>query len=245
MQCDQRRDKHAQAVSTAQYNGWLAPSQLGLRQCVKLLAIGNIVSAIQCTPVNLNFTTEITICGPQPRFNNSTISWSGWELTGFTPCFWTGGFVNFNDKPHAFRNNTWKPIETSLVIPQRDLANSFRYQDVDFFEYLHQSNPAYTQTQFNPMDIMADLTASMNEHSVTSSNLSTGTSPIIISAAEKVGLSTFTNWFENFKVYAFIILLIAIFLLLARALYALGFCGLIWKCCCKPSNRPPFAVYQP
>ncbi|KZR95881.1 Uncharacterized protein APZ42_010092, partial [Daphnia magna] len=38
MQCDQRRAKHAQAVSTAQYNGWLAAAQLGLRQCIKLMA---------------------------------------------------------------------------------------------------------------------------------------------------------------------------------------------------------------
>ncbi|KZS05634.1 Uncharacterized protein APZ42_031125 [Daphnia magna] len=47
MQCDQRRAKHAQAVSTAQYNGWLAASQLGLRQCIKLIAAGNIVSALE------------------------------------------------------------------------------------------------------------------------------------------------------------------------------------------------------
>ncbi|KAK4024527.1 hypothetical protein OUZ56_009948 [Daphnia magna] len=51
MQCDQRRAKHAQAVSTAQYNGWLAASQLGLRQCIKLIAAGNIVSALEFYPV--------------------------------------------------------------------------------------------------------------------------------------------------------------------------------------------------
>jgi hypothetical protein len=245
MQCDQRRAKHAQAVSTAQYNGWLAAAQLGLRQCIKLIATGNIVSALQCTPTTVNFTTDTTTCGPQPRFNNFTIGRSGWELTAFTPCYWAGGIVNFNDKPHAYRNNTWQPVEASVVIPQRDLADAFRYQDVNFFEYQHQTNPAYTEALISPMDIMADITVSMNEHSLTVPNQITGTSAIVVSAAEKAGLGTFTNWFENFKVYSFIILLIAIFLLIARVCYALGFCGLIWKCCCKPPSPPPTAVYQP
>ncbi|KAK4014071.1 hypothetical protein OUZ56_026617 [Daphnia magna] len=244
MQCDQRRAKHAQAVSTAQYNGWMAAAQLGLRQCIKLIATGNIVSALQCTPTTVNFTTDTTTCGPQPRFNNFTIGRSGWELTAFTPCYWAGGIMNFNDKSHAYRNNTWQPVEASVVIPQRDLADAFRYQDVNFFEYQHQTNPAYTEALISPMDIMADITASMNEHSLTVPNQITGTSAIVVSAAEKAGLGTFTNWFENFKVYSFIILLIAIFLLIARACYALGFCGLIWKCCCKPPRPPPTAVYQ-
>ncbi|KAK4027404.1 hypothetical protein OUZ56_016450 [Daphnia magna] len=225
MQCDQRRAKHAQAVSTAQYNGWLAAAQLGLRQCIKLIATGNIVSALQCTPTTVNFTTDTTTCGPQPRFNNITIGRSAWELTAFTPCYWAGGIVNFNEKTHAYRNNTWKPVKASVIIPQRDLADAFRYKYVNFFEHQHQTNPAYTEVLISPMDIMADITASMNEHSLTVPNQITGTSAIVVSAAEKAGLGTFTNWFENFKVYSFIILLIAIFLLIARACYALGFCA--------------------
>ncbi|KZR97980.1 Uncharacterized protein APZ42_006844, partial [Daphnia magna] len=161
MQCDQQRAKHAQAVSTAQYKGWLAAAQLGLRQCIKLIATGNIVSALQCTPTTVNFTTDTTTCGPQPRFNNFTIGWSWWELTAFTPCYWAGGIVNFNDKPHAYRKNTWQPVEASVVIPQRDLADAFRYQDINFFEYQHQTNTTYTEVLISPMDIMADITASM------------------------------------------------------------------------------------
>ncbi|KZS05238.1 Uncharacterized protein APZ42_031639, partial [Daphnia magna] len=120
IQCDQQRAKHVQAVSTAQYNGWLAAAQLGLRQCIKLIATGNIVSALQCTPTTVNFTTDTTTCRPQPRFNNFTIGRSGWEHTAFTQCYWAGGILNFNDKPHAYRNNTWPPVEASIVIQQRD-----------------------------------------------------------------------------------------------------------------------------
>jgi hypothetical protein len=59
VQCEQRRIKHAQVFSTAQYNGWLAASQLGLRKCVKLAATGNTVSAIECAPINVTFNINV------------------------------------------------------------------------------------------------------------------------------------------------------------------------------------------
>ncbi|KAK4007671.1 hypothetical protein OUZ56_012824 [Daphnia magna] len=184
----------------------------------------------KCTPTTVNFTTDTTACGPQPPFNNFTIGRCGWELAAFTPCYWARIFVNFNDKPHAYRNNTWQLVKAFVVIPQRDLADAFRYQDVNFFDYQHQTNPAYTEVLISPMDIITDITASMNKHSITGPN--TGTSAIVVSAAEKA-------------VYSFIILLIASFLLIARTCYALGFCGLIWKCCRSPPRPPPTVVYQP
>jgi hypothetical protein len=210
VQCEQRRIKHAQAVSTAQYNGWLAASQLGLRECIKLAAAGNTVSAIQCTPLTVNFTTEITICGAQPRFRNFTISRAGWELTTFTPCYWTTGTVNFNDRLHSYRNHTWELVETSIVVPQRDLADAFRYTDVNFFEYQQKANPAYADTQSSPMDIIADLTASINEHSAKGSTQDTtmGASNVIVATVEKTN-STFQN-FKNFMHICVIILFLSL-----------------------------------
>ena len=102
VQCEQRRIKHAQVFSTAQYNGWLAASQLGLRKCVKLAATGNTVSAIECAPINVTFTTEITSCGAQPRYKNFTVSRTGWELAAYKDCYWTSGTVYFNDRPHSY-----------------------------------------------------------------------------------------------------------------------------------------------
>ncbi len=158
VQCEQRRIKHAQAVSTAQYNGWLAASQLGLRKCVKLAATGNSVSAIQCAPINVTFTTEITSCGAQPRYKNFTVSRTGWELAAYKDCYLTSGTVNFNDRPHSYRHFTWQLVETSIVWTQRDLANAFRYSDVKFFGYQQKANPAYADSMTSPMDIIADLT---------------------------------------------------------------------------------------
>lgn len=65
-QCDIWRLVHAQAVSTAQYNGWLAASQLRLPICTKLSALGQTVITVQCRPVKVKFHTNITKCGPQP-----------------------------------------------------------------------------------------------------------------------------------------------------------------------------------
>jgi hypothetical protein len=104
---------------------------------------------------------------------NFTVSRTGWKLTTFTPCYWTTGTVNFNDCLHSNRNHTWELVETSIVVPQRDLADIFRYTDVNFFEYQQKANPAYADTQSSPMDIIADLTASINEHSAKDSTQDT------------------------------------------------------------------------
>jgi hypothetical protein len=217
VQCEQRRIKHAQAVSTAQYNGWLAASQLGLRKCVKLAATGNTVSAIECAPINVTFTTEITSCGAQPRYKNFTVSRTGWELAAYKDCYWTSGTVNFNDRPHSYRNFTWQLVETSIVWPQRDLANAFRYSDVKFFDYQQKANPAYADSMTSPMDIIADLTSSINEHTAKGSpqDVAVGASNVIVAAVEK-SASSFSNW-RNILVFlvSIPILAVAITLLIA------------------------------
>ena len=214
---------HAQAISTAQYNGWLA-------------AAGQTAIAITCKPVEVIFSANVTSCGPQPRYKDYTINLDGWELVTFSPCYWTHGFVNFNDKPFAYRNNVWVPIEASVVLPDQKLVNTIRYNDVMFFEYDHQSNPAYSDQILNHMNIMADIAAAMNEHLTVnfSNNHSPSTVNVLMSATERYG---FTSWFESFKIYGFIALLIAGFLIMCRVCYACGCCGLLWKLCCSP-KRP-------
>lgn len=240
IQCDLRRISHAQAISTAQYNGWLAASQLNLPECTKLSAAGQTVVAIKCKPVEVDFKTEITNCGPQPKYKNSTINLDGWELVNYHPCYWTTGFVNFNNKPYAYRNNTWQPIEATVILPQRKLTNSFRYEDVTIFDYEHQSNPAYIDTMVNHMNIMADIAAAMNEHSAGnfSENYSPSTLNVLVSAVEK---EKFTTWFEKFKICLFISFLILFFIIILRIAYALGCFEIIWYLCCKPppKTNPP------
>ncbi|KAI9558366.1 hypothetical protein GHT06_015130 [Daphnia sinensis] len=86
------------------------------------------------------------------------------KLVKYSPCYWTNGFVNFNDKPYAFRNNTWKRIDPNIILPERTLAHSFRYEDVKSCKYDHRSNPAYNDNLLNHMNVMADIVAAINGH---------------------------------------------------------------------------------
>ncbi|KAK4007041.1 hypothetical protein OUZ56_012196 [Daphnia magna] len=219
LQCDSRKAKHERGIASAQYNGWLAASQLNLPQCTKLQAL-------------------VTSCGPQPKFQNFTINLDGWELVKFSPCYWTNGFVNFNGKPYAFRNNTWNPIEANIILPEQSLAHSFRYEDVKFSDYEHRSNPAYSDTMLNYMNIMADIAAAINEHSQDISSVhETLSTPNVLITASNVG--TYTSWWVKIKDYFYIGILCVSGFVLMRFCYCLGFFEMIRNLCCPKLKTPP------
>ena len=58
LQCKVREMTHRNAISTAQYNGWLAAAYLDLPQCNKLQPVGKDLAVLQCIPRNITFTTE-------------------------------------------------------------------------------------------------------------------------------------------------------------------------------------------
>ncbi|KZR95515.1 Uncharacterized protein APZ42_010735, partial [Daphnia magna] len=97
----------------------------------------------------------------------------------------TNGFVNFNDKPYAFRNNTWKRVDANMVLPEQTLAHSFRNDDVKFFDYEPRTNPAYNDNLINHVNVMADIVAAMNEHPPTefSLNHQPSASSVLVTAA--------------------------------------------------------------
>ncbi|KZS03399.1 Uncharacterized protein APZ42_033845 [Daphnia magna] len=174
LQCDSRKAKHERAIASAQYNGWLAASQLNLPQCTKLQALGRTAVVIQCKKLNVTFDTVVTSCGPQPKFQNFTINLDGWELVKFSPCYWTNGFVNFNGKPAV----------TSPLLSLRRCQIS---------DYEHRSNPAYSDTMLNHMNIMADIAAAMSEHSqdISLVHEKLSTTNVLITASN---VGTYTSW---------------------------------------------------
>ena len=230
-QCEINTLRHSQSLATAQYNGWLAAYQLGFPNCTKLSAAGQTALVITCTPIEITFETEVTSCGPQPRFRNWTINLDGWELVQYSPCYWRMGFVNFNNKPHAYRNGSWIPIEASIVVPEKKLTNTFRYDDIVFFDYEHQSNPAYTDTIIDHMTIMADIAAAMTEHS------SNFTEVFITATSSVFGMP---NWLANLRSYAILFACIVVILIITRICFKCGCCKLVWKLCCRISR--PSAV---
>ena len=212
-QCEINTLRHSQSLATAQYNGWLAAYQLGFPNCTKLSAAGQTALVITCTPIEITFETEVTSCGPQPRFRNWTINLDGWELVQYSPCYWRMGFVNFNNKPHAYRNGSWIPIEASIVVPEKKLTNTFRYDDIVFFDYEHQSNPAYTDTIIDHMTIMADIAAAMTEHS------SNFTEVFITATSSVFGMP---NWLANLRSYAILFACIVVILIITRICFKCG-----------------------
>ncbi|EFX74013.1 hypothetical protein DAPPUDRAFT_109346 [Daphnia pulex] len=169
LQCDSRKAMRQMVISTAQYNGWLAASMVRLPKCTKLTAYGKTALAISC---NANE-----------------------ELVPFVPCYWTTGFVNFNDKPYGYLNNTWYPIKAKIVIPQKTLAHSFRCGELRYFDYLHQTNPANNKMFLDRMNVLAEIVATINDHS--SENFSSShvprTNKVLIEAQDN---SEYPNLFE-------------------------------------------------
>ena len=226
--CTLRRHRHAIAVATAQYNGWLAASQLKLPTCSKLDASGQVVLAIQCSPLHVTFPTEITRCGPQPRYKNKTIAADGWKLVEAGNYSWARGFVNFNDRAYAYRNGSWQLLEATVILPENVLAHTFRYMDVDHFAYKHQSNPAYETSVRGHMSIVADIAPTPNEHPATDYRLGGHTTTVEMPAvaAEKSG---FVLFWEYTKVFVIGTIITIVTVALLRVFYFCGVFSCIWK----------------
>jgi hypothetical protein len=120
----------------------------------------------ECSAEKITFTTETITCGPQPRYENSTISQNGWELTTSQPCYWSDHYVNFNGKHYVYRKDTWKLAEATVIPMEKDFPVSFRYIDDNSYKYQPSTNPGYKAFITSPMNIMADMTAAMAEQSI-------------------------------------------------------------------------------
>ena len=83
------------------------------------------------------------------------------------------------------------------------------------------------------MNIMADIIATMNEQATPTLpgeiKQTIRTANILTTAAETAGGFSFSNFWEEFKIAAFLIFLVLIALLIARGCYALGCCGMLWN----------------
>jgi hypothetical protein len=157
--------------------------------------------------------------------------------------------VNFNDKPYAYSNGSWQPINAQIVVPHQTLAHSFRYNEVKYFDYAHQSNPAYNDALLDSMNMLADIAATINDHSAgnfTPSHVPRTTS-ILVNAEE---LSAYPNWIEKIKKYFLVAVIVIVFVILLRICVACGCCSLLQQLCCllctptattgmNPRARPP------
>lgn len=201
LQCQIRETAHKNAIATAQYNGWLAASYLNLPNCTKLQPTGKDVAVLQCTPRVVTFSTAITDCGPQPKVGNSTISVGGWELTEYRECYWHSDFVNFNGRAHSYRNGTWEPIVPSVAIKGTKLINALSYEVDNTLGTVLQLHPALKQNPLSPAEAMADILATVHEHSTNDIRLTRRVSNVLLSAYDAPHVSFMArvgSWLRTF-----------------------------------------------
>nr|CAH0101626.1 unnamed protein product [Daphnia galeata] len=208
------------AKKVPQYNGWLAAAYLDLPQCNKLQPVGKDLAVLQCIPRNITFTTEITRCGPQPRYKNQTISVEGWELTDFTECYWHFNFVNFNGRSHTYKNGTWTTIEPSIIVQGDKLINPLPLEVDNTLGTLLQLHPALKVNPLSPAAAMADIFAAVQQHHSSDFTSNRHVTRILLSphdAPHISFLSRIGSWLKNFVVLSGIGILVAV---------AFRFCGL-------------------
>jgi len=202
-QCVMRELAHQTAISTAQHNGWLAASYLDLPICSKLIPIGEDVGIVQCAPKNVSFTTVVTSCGPQPRYQNSTINIEGWELTRFSECYWYSNFVNFNGRAHAFKNGTWSPVMTSIVFQGQKLVNTVPMEVDNALGTLLKLHPAIKSNPMSPAAAVADILAAVQEQNsidFTSNGHMSGVLVYHLDAPHVSFMARIGHWLSNFGI---------------------------------------------
>ena len=230
-QCDLRRLKHLITMSTAQFNGWMAASMLNLPICTKLSAVGPTLIAQKCKPIQVKFETEVTKCGPQPRFKNFTVNQDGWELVQFKPCFWSSGLVNFNGHPYRFTNKTWEQIEPEIIVPDRDLAHTFRFKDEKTFNYVHRSNPSYADTVVNYGTVLADIVATFNEHQEWKfgENILPSADTFFVTPPQKTSMLQTISFVDHLKIILLVAFSLVIGLICCRCFCLCGLFDVIFR----------------
>ena len=220
LQCDHRRVAHQAAISTAQYNSWLAAAYLDLPMCTKLISVGESASILRCALRNVTFEQVFTNCGPQPRAGNHTINSEGWELTKYSECYWHANFVNFNGKAHTFRNNTWTPVENNIKMHGRRLLDTMPLEVDNSFGTLREMHPAIVSHPISSSTIMADILAYIQMGYASDLNGDRHVETIFVHPSERTSVSFMArlgNWIRNFAILSGVGMTVA---------SAFRFCGL-------------------
>lgn len=234
--CELKKLRFAQVTSTAQYNGWLAAAQLKMPTCTKLQAKGATVMIIKCKATNVTFETVQSKCGPQLRYKNLTLNTDGWELIPFVKCHNQNSFINVNGIPYVHKNTSWEPMDIEIIKPREKITPTFKYQDVRFKAIEQQLNPARTGASPNHMDIMADIIATMNDHSTwdqTTQQHSFLSNDLL---SESFNLNQVTL-FNNIWMYVTSFFALIVFVIAGRILYGVGFHTLLYNLLCRPLKK--------
>ena len=209
LQCESQQSRFFRAISTAQWNGWLAAKQLGYPNCSRLIPVGATARLEVCNISFLEISAKETICGPQPLINeNLTISVNGFETTRFSNCYHKGNIVNFNGEPYSYDNNDWKKIEQRMPFSNKGFVNKFVYtadNSLETFVNMDASNVNIA----DHVSTLADIMAIINEHQADSTVRRPHAISALIPVHEKENhslLQSIATWFSYFGGISFAVL---------------------------------------
>ena len=168
LDCQSRQNKVEQLILTAQQDGLLAARQLGLRLC-QTVSVNKLTAIVfQCGILQVDITTEVTKCGPQPRYKNYSISHNGWSLTPFSSCRFTTGVVPLNDNFYRSENGTWTPVEANIKLSHQKLIERFGVEADDALRWIPHGQPTHDLMVTDQLNVMSDIISAMKENDITS-----------------------------------------------------------------------------
>ena len=199
-QCQIRHNKHLATISTAQYDGWLAASHLGLPICQKIIRTGQFAIVKQCKPQQVNISMVMTECGPQPRWKNWTIAATGWELTPASACYWRDNIINIRGTPYEYRNNHWTKLSGTITVNALKLIHSFDAEADLTYMYNPQTKDTHGQDA-DHINVMADIISIMHENKDTSQwNNAPEIHRLLVKNQEIHNVPYLSSWIHYFKI---------------------------------------------
>ena len=224
----------------AQIDGILAARAIGLPTCHRIQAAGESLHIKKCTPKEINVTAKITKCGPEPFWNNNTISKNGFSLYPFTECYWSSPHVNLNGKTYTFIHNDWIEEKFSIKLPSIKIIQAFtEIVDKEPITITVPLNTYKTQT-LEQLNIVSDLMAKLE---LSQANTLT---TIIPAETSQVNLPSFSNMAHKLKIALFSFFLLMCIPYLLYAMAALFRC--IWPIVKQPLQKiawPKILIRRP
>jgi hypothetical protein len=155
--CHLLRSKLRDVLLLSKTSPLLASQVMGYQSCSALEMHGKTGILRQCRQKFANFSAETTACGPQPIFKDGNLSYTigkdGISLQPFSPCFWTGQFVNFNRTSFEWHANDWIPLHMSILPPNLLPFRLFNYTIDDSREFVTR----YQKPEAIAMNLFAEL----------------------------------------------------------------------------------------
>ena len=114
---------------------------------------------------------------------------------------------------------------------------NFKYNDVNFKPLEHHRNPAYSDAMFSHMNVMADIVATMSEHSSWNEmgqQAASAAEHLVTNAVRYNNMS----FFDKISYYFTIFCIFIITIIILRICYACGVHILLYKLLCKPIKKP-------